>query len=128
MTKKQHMMNINGKIFEVKFVSDEKFDALYHEIMDTPRRSVYDVYGRCSDTKKKIWDEWEKWADFTHLSYFTVLSYNGFKFTIGGVLYGYWARMSLFKITSEHNYIYFRVDMKNYNPIAAYLIGSEVEK
>lgn len=51
-------------------------------------RSVTDVYGRCSETKKSIWNEWAHWFIDNDGSC-TVASHNSNFFTIHGVVHDY---------------------------------------
>ena len=52
-------------------------------------KSVYDVYGRCSDTKREIWESWADWFRYNNSTMFGVTSHNSNFFTISGVVTGY---------------------------------------
>ena len=50
--------------------------------------SIYEHYGRPSDTKVAIWESWLKWAKETDgVTDFNICSANGYMFTIHGFYY-----------------------------------------
>ena len=80
MAKKRYeQIKLNGKYFKLDTQD-------YYETVPTiPYRTVNDVYGRCSDTKKAIFNEWFEWFT-THGGYCGVASYNCNFFTISGIV------------------------------------------
>lgn len=93
--KRWEKIEINGVTFEL----DNK------EIVTNPvvfYKSVYDVYGRCSDTKKSIWESWASWFRDCNSHMFGVTSHNCNFFTICGVVT--WNNEEYFlTITAGHN-------------------------
>lgn len=68
-------------INEVDFTLDTK------ETVKNPvifYKSVYDVYNKCSPTKKSIWESWASWFRETNSHMFGVTSHNSHFFTISG--------------------------------------------
>ena len=93
---------INGVIFTIK-------NNL--EVGDAIAWDIEDAYERPSYRKRKIWDEWVKWADEIHelndptaTACVKIIGKNTCMFTIGGAVHiddnNY-----IFKITKENQYI-----------------------
>ena len=79
MKKRYETITINGKSFELDTKEKVNNPIVFH-------KSVYDVYGRCSDTKKKIWEHWANWFNETNSHMYGVTSHNCNFFTISGVV------------------------------------------
>lgn len=68
-------------------------------------RTVYDCYDRPSDAKRAIWEDWANYIlDTFRTVRFGVESYNGFQFTISGVVEWEGQQYQLY-ITKCHNII-----------------------
>lgn len=96
MEKRWTNVTINGVDFEL----DTK------EVVDNPivfYKSVYDVYGCCSDTKRAIWEEWARWFMERNSTMFGVTSHNSNFFTISGCITGDDANEYYVVITAKHN-------------------------
>lgn len=80
MAKRRYeQIKLNGKNFKLDT------QDYYKTVPTFPYRTVNDVYGRCSDTKKAIFNEWFEW--FTaHGGYCGVSFYNCNFFTISGIV------------------------------------------
>ena len=70
---------INDRCFELDTKEMVKNPIIFH-------KSVYDVYGRCSDTKKAIWEDWRIWFYECNSHMFGVTAHNCNFFTISGCL------------------------------------------
>lgn len=68
------------------------------------RRSLHDVYGRCSTAKENVWREWESFFNKLGADVITVVSHNCMKFTIGATFTIDGTRFAAY-ITSSNNYI-----------------------
>lgn len=88
-------IEINGKTFELDTKETEQDPIVFY-------KSVYDVYGRCSDTKKAIWEKWSRWFNECNSHMYGVTSHNCNFFTISGVVT--WGEDEYFLvITASHN-------------------------
>ena len=78
MSKKRYVtINLNGENFILDTKETKEKTSL------TGAYDIMDVYGRCSDIKRAIWMDWQKW--FLHNDGFcTILSHNCNFFTIHG--------------------------------------------
>ena len=66
-------------------------------------RTVYDCYGRPSDAKRAIWEDWASYIlDTFRTATFGVASYNGFQFTIDGVV-DWEGQQYQLRISKAHN-------------------------
>lgn len=91
-------LELNGRLFEL----DTKNTAEYPNKLSY--RDVNDCYGRCSDAKKAIWDNWSAWF-FGHEGYCEVASYNCMMFTIDGYVTDQrTGKVYRCYITKAHNY------------------------
>lgn len=88
-------IEINGKTFELDTKEKVKDPIVFY-------KSVYDVYGRCSETKKDIWESWADWFRECNSTMFGVTSHNSNFFTISGVI-GYFEDEYFLVITASHN-------------------------
>lgn len=90
----------NITLFNQPFEYDTKETIGYHPIGND---TVFDVYGRCSDTKKAIWRFWENWF-LENNGNCCVASHNSNFFTIEGYVRNYETReMYYCYITASHN-------------------------
>ena len=95
MTKRWTLLEINGEAFELDTKETVKDPVVFY-------KSVYDVYGRCSDTKKCIWESWSNWFRECNSHMYGVTSHNSNFFTISGVVT--WEDNEYFLvITASHN-------------------------
>ena len=49
-------------------------------------RTIYDCYSKPSYSKECIYKMWEEWAYLNDVEYFGVSGYNGFQFTLQGLV------------------------------------------
>ena len=77
--KRYEYINLNGKNFKL----DTK--DYYEHVPTIPHEHVTDVYGRCSDMKKAIFNSWFDWF-VSHGGYCGVSSHNCNFFTISGIV------------------------------------------
>lgn len=78
MTKKRYeTIEINGRHFELDTKETVENPIVFY-------KSVYDVYGRCSQTKQNIWNSWADWFNSTNSHMYGVTSHNSNFFTISG--------------------------------------------
>lgn len=77
MKKRYETITIDGKTFELDTKETVKNPIVFY-------KSVYDVYGRCSETKKAIWESWAEWFIGANSHMFGVTSHNRDFFTISG--------------------------------------------
>lgn len=95
MTKRWTLLEINGEAFELDTKETVQDPVVFY-------KSVYDVYGRCSDTKKCIWESWANWFRECNSHMYGVISHNCNFFTISGVVT--WEDNEYFLvITASHN-------------------------
>ena len=67
--KKWTTLNINGVTFEYNTKDTVNNPVIFY-------KSVYDVYGRCSDTKKRIWEDWASYFNNLNCHMYGVTSHN----------------------------------------------------
>ena len=103
--KRWTILEINGIAFEL----DNKV-TMHNPIVFY--KSVYDVYGRCSDTKKAIWEDWCKWFIQVNCHMYGVTSHNSNFFSIGAVV-TYGSEEYYLEITAHHNRAY-RITREKY--------------
>ena len=89
-------ININGKIFEYDTKETVKDPVVFY-------KSVYDVYGRCSETKQIIWEMWADWFRHCNSHMFGVTSHNSNFFTISGCVNWIDGNEYFLVITAFHN-------------------------
>ena len=91
---------LNGEHFELNTKEKKKKTSL------SGAYDIMDVYGRCSDTKRAIWADWQKW--FLHNDGLcTVCSHNSNFFTIHGYVRDQQTNKEYYcYITYAHNYCY----------------------
>lgn len=89
-------IQINGKTFELDTKETVKDLVVFY-------KSVYDVYGRCSETKKSIWERWSDWFRDCNSSMFGVTSHNCNFFTISGCVNWIDGNEYFLVITASHN-------------------------
>ena len=97
--KRWERIEINGVDFEL----DTK------EVINNPvvfYKSVYDVYGRCSDVKKSIWEDWANWFNSCNSFMYGVTSHNCNFFTISGCVNAEDGNEYFLVITASHNRAY----------------------
>ena len=93
--KRWETITINGVTFELDTKETVSNPCVFY-------KSVYDVYGRCSETKKAIWEEWSSWFRDCNSHMYGVTSHNCNFFTICGVVD--WLDGEYFlQITARHN-------------------------
>lgn len=100
MAKKRYeTIDLFGKSFEL----DTKETKRYVPIT---RRSIDDCYGRCSNTKRVIWNEWYDWF-ISNNGLCRVASYNCNFFTIEGYVRDFETQRNYYcYITASHNKCY----------------------
>lgn len=102
---------INGRWFSVyKVDSRAELLNMLDRAIRCDGRNLSDVYGKYSDTKASIFDDWKQWADDTHgVSCLGIASRNGFVFSLSFVymrsLYGRCA-YSVGRISKGSNKLY----------------------
>ena len=101
MTKRYETIEINGKSFKLDTKETEHNPVVFY-------KSVYDVYGRCSQTKKDVWESWARWFIECNSHMFGVTSHNSNFFTICGCVTWLDADNKpveyFLKITASNNY------------------------
>jgi len=103
-------VNLGGVEFEVK--DSRKYPVTIDSVNDYMERftgkDLDSFYGRCSETKKAIWNDWKVWIhENPNASHMQVSSANCMQFTIDALWFddeGY-IEYSL-HITRDHNYAY----------------------
>ena len=90
-------MEINGVTFEVCGTTARNY------VKD---KDLYDCYGRPSDTKRSIWEDWCIWFNETKIFEYGVSSYNCNFFSINAILRDYNGKDYMMVITRLHNRIY----------------------
>ena len=94
--KRWSTIEINGEDFELDTKEIVKDPIVFY-------KSVYDVYGRCSETKKRIWEEWADWFRDCNSHMFGVTSHNSNFFTISGCVNWIDGNEYFLVITASHN-------------------------
>lgn len=77
MAKTYKNITINGVNFELNTKGTVMNPVIFY-------KSVYDVYGRCSVAKQRIWDSWAKWFNECNSHMYGVTSHNCHFFSIAG--------------------------------------------
>ena len=100
---------INGKIFEV--VNKRDREALASTICrhknNFSATDIWDAYGRPSQTKVRIWDEWKDWQCNTpSVTYFEVAGAGSHQFSIEGIYADENGNEGLMRITKSYNRIF----------------------
>lgn len=74
---------LNGITFEV-----HKSKAISTtSLKEYAGRTIHDCYTRPSYSKEYIYKMWEEWAYLNDVEYFGVSGYNGFQFTLQGLVH-----------------------------------------
>lgn len=97
----EHIM-IDGK----QFILDTKETIPYETI---PNRTIYDVYGRCSQTKINIYNSWAEWFE-RNGGCCDVCSHNSNFFSIQGYIHDYKTRTLYFCYITPSNNRCIKVD------------------
>lgn len=101
-------MIINGETFEV--IHPRKYNprAAVEAVKDCAGRGLSYYYGRYSDRKQRIFDEWREWyAGAEHVSDFGVCSANTCSFSISALLLDEYGNVvGVITITKAHNRIH----------------------
>ena len=103
-------VNLGGVEFEVK--DSRKYPVTIDSVNDYMQRftgkDLDSFYGRCSETKKAIWRQWQVWKhENPNASHMQVSSANGWRFTIDCLWFGDDDIIEyMLHITSDHNYAY----------------------
>lgn len=88
-------VELNGVTFELDNKEKVNNPCVFY-------KSIYDVYGRCSEAKKNIWESWAGWFREANSHMFGVTSHNSNFFTICGVVQGLDGEYFV-RITKAHN-------------------------
>ena len=100
-------MVINGETFEV--IRPRKYDprAAVEAVKDCAGRGLSYYYGRHSNRKQHIFDEWREWyATAENVFYFGVCSANTFNFSISALLADDTGITGVITITRDHNRVH----------------------
>lgn len=97
-------LKIGNKVFELKNpkVKPSMYSTEHQFQLYGWGYTPNDVYGRPSQVKQQIYDEWEKWAYENDVKYFGITGHNCMMFTLGGIVNvnGQWYYVN---ITKAHN-------------------------
>lgn len=101
-------LEVNGEIFEVTTPKNSNVQR-YVDLLTAIPRNIRECYVRPSVYKVEIYEYWKEWFhslsqydDVTFKQFNGVTSYNGFQFTIGGLL-EVGQREYIVVITKAHN-------------------------
>ena len=94
-------ININGMNFEVHKSKYASVDSLSRYA----GRTIYDCYDKPAMAKISIYNDWLKWAYENNVEYFGISSYNGFRFSLQGLI-EYEETIYILNITSNSNKAY----------------------
>ena len=100
-------MTINGVEFEV--IHPKKYDprAAVEAVKDCAGRDLSYYYGRHSDRKQRIFDEWREWyATAGNVFYFGICSANTCQFSISALLTDSTGVIGVITITRDHNRVH----------------------
>ena len=75
---------LNGKTFTV--VKSKNTDVLIENLKRYAYRSIYDCYTNPSRVKVDIYKDWEIWSFLNDVKYFGVSGYNGYQFSLQGLV------------------------------------------
>lgn len=89
-------IDLFGKSFELDTKQTKGYAPITY-------RDIDDCYGRCSETKRHIWRQWESWFNANN-GYCSVFTYNCNFFTIEGYVRDFETRKMYYcYITASHN-------------------------
>lgn len=79
----KNTITLNGHTFTVHRSKYVNMDILHRY----SGRTLDDCYARPSYSKQYIYKMWEEWAHLNDVEYFGVSGYNGFQFTLQGLVH-----------------------------------------
>jgi len=85
---------------ETILTKQDFIDGNYHQ-----GRTLQDCYAKPSGIKKVIYEYWKNWSIENKAEYFSVASYNGFMFTLNGVI-KIGQKDYVYMITKSYNKLY----------------------